>query len=69
MWIVNTDAQALAKSPIRNKLNIGAVLSRGKYLSLKKNALKNCFEVDPYCHNVNPISYLLKVLALEEILW
>ena len=29
MWIVNTDAQALAKSPIRNKLNIGAVLSRG----------------------------------------
>jgi cell division protein FtsZ len=29
MWIVNTDAQALAKSPIKNKLNIGAVLSRG----------------------------------------
>ena len=29
MWVVNTDAQALAKSPIRNKLNIGAVLSRG----------------------------------------
>ena len=29
MWIVNTDAQALAKSPVPNKLNIGAVLSRG----------------------------------------
>lgn len=29
MWIVNTDAQALAKSPVQNKLNIGAVLSRG----------------------------------------
>jgi len=29
MWVVNTDAQALAKSPVPNKLNIGAVLSRG----------------------------------------